>query len=198
MSAIQGVSRDLGREICQSELIHSPLRCYLGRKNDEVDLGTRPATIYAFDVPTRSSSVFLTNKRVFAYAAVGFPAGLKCDVYGNVYAGCGDGVEVWNAEGSLIGRILVEGGVTSFCFGTDGEMFLCNEQRLWRVQFDRDTRGDSLDGRRDEKESERRDELEEAAESTRSTQQTSDSVRESEETGGDSKDRRHSVSSSVE
>lgn len=27
------------------------------------------------------------------------------------------------------------GGVTNFCFGRSGEMFVCAEQRLWRLQF---------------------------------------------------------------
>lgn len=81
------------------------------------------------------------NRRVFAYADEGWPDGIKCDVYGNVYSGCGDGVEVWNAGGTLVGKILVPGGVANFCFGRDGEVFLCAEQRLWRVQLARSTKG---------------------------------------------------------
>ncbi|KAG9246045.1 D-lactonohydrolase-like protein-like protein [Calycina marina] len=101
----------------------------------------RPATIYAFDVVTRSGVPFLTNRRVFAFAAVSFPDGIKCDVHGNVYAGCGDGVEVWNAAGTLIGRILVPSGVANFCFGKEGEMFFCAEERLWRLQLAKTTKG---------------------------------------------------------
>jgi len=44
---------------------------------------------------------------VFAFAAVGIPDGIKCNVYGNVYSGCGDGVEVLEPAGTLIGRIMV-------------------------------------------------------------------------------------------
>jgi gluconolactonase len=102
---------------------------------------SRPATIYAFDVIISSGAPFLANRRVFAYAAVGSPDGIKCDIYGNVYAGCGDGVEVWNSGGFLIGRILVPGGVSNFCFGEAGEMFLCAEQNLWRLQLDPTTKG---------------------------------------------------------
>ncbi|RDW69444.1 Smp-30 region containing protein [Coleophoma cylindrospora] len=102
---------------------------------------TRAATIYAFDIHTVSDTPFLINRRLFAFAAVGFPDGIKCDVYGNVYSGCGDGVEVWNPTGKLIGRILVPGGVANFCFGKEGEMFLCAEQKLWRLQLKRDTKG---------------------------------------------------------
>ncbi|KAK2623528.1 hypothetical protein QTJ16_007082 [Diplocarpon rosae] len=101
----------------------------------------RSSTIYAFDVQIISGGPFLANKRLFAFAAVGFPDGIKCDVHGNVYAGCCDGVEVWNPAGSLIGRILVPGGVSNFCFGKDGEMFLCAEENLWRLQLATQTRG---------------------------------------------------------
>ncbi len=90
---------------------------------------------------TYSEGPFLVNKRVFAYADEGWPDGIKCDVYGNVYSGCGDGVEVWNAGGTLIGKILVPGGVANFCFGKEGELFLCAEQKLWRVQLASTTKG---------------------------------------------------------
>lgn len=102
---------------------------------------SRAATIYAFDIIIVAGGPFLTNRRVFAFAAVGVPDGIKCDVYGNVYSGCGNGVEVWNSAGSLIGRIMVPEGVANFCFGKQGEMFLCAEQKLWRLQMARSTRG---------------------------------------------------------
>lgn len=65
----------------------------------------------------------------------GIPDGIKCDLDGNLYSGCGDGVNVWSPGGELLGRILVDGGVASFCFGREGEIFLLNEYRLWRVQL---------------------------------------------------------------
>jgi len=92
-------------------------------------------------VTIRSGAPFLANKRTFAFAAVGAPDGIKCDVHGNVYAGCGDGIEVWNPAGTLIGIILVPNGVANFCFGLNGEIFICAEQRLWRVQLSIQTKG---------------------------------------------------------
>lgn len=93
-----------------------------------------PATIYAYDVDAYHGAPMLVNRRVFAYADNGVPDGLKTDVKGNVYAGCGDGVHVWNKMGVLIGKIVVPAGhVANFCFGKRGEMFVCNETRLWRV-----------------------------------------------------------------
>lgn len=97
-----------------------------------------PSHIYAFDL----IDDFLVNRRLFAYAPGRFPDGIKCDMAGNVYAGCGDGVEVWNKEGTLLGVIKVQGGVANFCFGEKGAMFLCNETRFWMVQL----RGEGVKG----------------------------------------------------
>lgn len=78
---------------------------------------------------------FLTNRRLFAMADQGIPDGIKCDLEGNVYSGCGDGINVWSPGGVILGRILIEGGVSNFCFGKKGEIFALNEYRLWRVQL---------------------------------------------------------------
>lgn len=102
---------------------------------------TRCSVSYAFDVIRRHGSPFLTDRRVFAMADIGVPDGIKCDMAGNVYSGCGDGVNVWNAGGSLIGKIYVPGGVANFCFGPSGEMFLLNEHKVWRAQLGEQTKG---------------------------------------------------------
>ncbi|PYH86420.1 calcium-dependent phosphotriesterase, partial [Aspergillus uvarum CBS 121591] len=108
--------------------------------NGTVDL-TRAATIYAFDVTTIHGEPFLTNRRVFAMADEGVPDGIKVDQRGNVYAGCGDGVNVWSAGGVLLGKIRVEGGVANFVFGEAGEMFLMGETRVWGVRLDGGVKG---------------------------------------------------------
>ncbi|KAG5978971.1 hypothetical protein E4U55_005704 [Claviceps digitariae] len=102
---------------------------------------TRASTIYAFDIHTSAGQPFLTNKRVFAMPDIGVPDGIKCDVHGNVYAGSGDGLSIWSPGGTLLGKILVEGGITNFCFGRAGEVFLLNEKRLLRAQLAGSTRG---------------------------------------------------------
>ncbi|KAL4922302.1 hypothetical protein BDW62DRAFT_217232 [Aspergillus aurantiobrunneus] len=102
---------------------------------------TRVSSIYAFDVVTRYSQPFLANRRLFAMADNTIPDGIKCDLEGNVYSGCGDGVNIWSPGGELLGRILVEGGVANFCFGRDGEMFLLNENRLWRAKLKGNVKG---------------------------------------------------------
>jgi gluconolactonase len=61
----------------------------------------------------------------------GVPNGIKCDMAGNVYAACGDGLNVWNSAGTLIGKALIPGGISNFCFARNGELFLLNETRFW-------------------------------------------------------------------
>ena len=99
---------------------------------------------YAFDLVQYSGQPFLVNRRLFAMADTGIPDGIKCDTAGNIYSGCGDGVNVWSSGGVLLGKILVDGGAANFCFGRGGQIFLLNEHRLWRVQLNPDIRGDLL------------------------------------------------------
>ncbi|KAH6657651.1 hypothetical protein BKA67DRAFT_655902 [Truncatella angustata] len=102
---------------------------------------TRPSHIYAFDIMLVSDQPFLTNRRLFAMADTGIPDGIKCDVHGNVYSGCGDGVNIWTSGGVLVAKILVEGGVANFCFGRNGDMYLLNEHKLWKAQLASSTKG---------------------------------------------------------
>ncbi|KAF2658470.1 calcium-dependent phosphotriesterase [Lophiostoma macrostomum CBS 122681] len=103
-----------------------------------------PASIYAFDVVERHGGFFLASKRLFAFADQGIPDGIKCDTMGNVYSGCGDGVHVWAAGGTLLGKIFVPGGCANFCFGKGGEMFLLNEKKMWRAQLGSGVKGDLM------------------------------------------------------
>lgn len=96
-----------------------------------------PSHIYAFDIVNRNGrpEPILVNRHVFAFAPGRVPDGIKCDTRGNVYAGCGDGIEVWNSTGVLIGTINVPGGVANFCFGEEGAIYACNETRLFRIHL---------------------------------------------------------------
>ena len=117
--------------ITDTDLIHG---------SDNADY-RRAATVYAYSVIWEHDSPHLTNRRVFAYADTGAPDGVKCDVLGNVYAGCGDGVNIWNPGGTLVGKIQIEGGCCGLCFGRNGEMWCFGEHKLWRVQLHTETRG---------------------------------------------------------
>ncbi|GAM82976.1 hypothetical protein ANO11243_009620 [Dothideomycetidae sp. 11243] len=107
-----------------------------GAANVPVDTAG-PSHIYAFDVQrTDKGGVFLANRRLFAYAPGMFPDGIKCDMNGNVYSGCGDGIEVWSPDGMLLGTIEVPGGVANFCFGEEGDVFICNETKFFKVKLE--------------------------------------------------------------
>jgi gluconolactonase len=84
---------------------------------------------------------FLANRRLFAMADTGAPHGIKCDEAGNVYAGCGDGINVWSAGGILLGKILIPGGVSGLCFCRPGEVMALGGTRLWRVKLSPTCRG---------------------------------------------------------
>jgi len=88
----------------------------------------KPATIYEFDVVDEGTR--LANRRLFAYCDDGIPDGIKCDVDGNVYSGCGDGVHVWAPDGLLLGKIYVGSQVANFNF-VEGGMWMMAEQRLF-------------------------------------------------------------------
>ncbi|KAJ5267154.1 hypothetical protein N7478_009962 [Penicillium angulare] len=95
----------------------------------------KAATIYAFDLSMINEQPFLTNRRVFAFPSDGIPDGLKVDQHGNVYAGCGDGVNVWSSGGVLLGKILVKDGTSNFSFGKNGQMYILNENKIYRAQL---------------------------------------------------------------
>jgi gluconolactonase len=91
---------------------------------------TRPATIYAFDVINQKT---LANRRTFAYADNGFPDGVHADTEGNIWAGCGDGVHVWNKNGTLLGKIWNGVETNNFAF-LPGKMLIFSNAQLWVVE----------------------------------------------------------------
>lgn len=81
----------------------------------------QPRAILAFDVLDGRT---LENERVFAEAEPeGTPDGFRVDIHGNLWCGWGmgsdalDGVHVFNASGSLIGRIDLPERCANLCFG---------------------------------------------------------------------------------
>lgn len=65
---------------------------------------TRPAAVYRYDVEENGT---WSGKKIFAFVSPGIPDGVHCDTRGNVYAGCGDGIQVWNPSGVLMGKIFL-------------------------------------------------------------------------------------------
>ncbi|KAI7927540.1 levo-lactonase [Pyricularia oryzae] len=86
-----------------------------------------PSSIYRFDVKEDGT---WENRKTFAYINSGVPDGVHCDAQGNVYAGCGDGINVWNPSGKLIGKIHIGGGAANFAFAGK-RMVIMGETKLW-------------------------------------------------------------------
>ena len=100
---------------------------------------------YAFDILDDRSTKWLINRRVLAAPDFGVPWGIECDTAGNLYAGCGDGINTWNSRGVLLGKILIPDGVANFCFGRPGELFLLNESKFWILKLSTQIRGAVLE-----------------------------------------------------
>ncbi|KAF6760452.1 D-lactonohydrolase-like protein [Ephemerocybe angulata] len=94
---------------------------------------TRPSTIYAFDVDTKTQS--FVNRRVFAYADTGIPDGVQVDAQGNVYSGTGEGVQVWNDQGTLIGKFFIGTGSANMVFAGDGRLVILAETKIFLAKI---------------------------------------------------------------
>lgn len=66
---------------------------------------SRPHAVFEFDVAGSGAGARLVNGRLFADIAPGFPDGLRLDNRGNVYVAAGDGVQVFDKSGRLLGKI---------------------------------------------------------------------------------------------
>ncbi|MGQ0580123.1 MAG: SMP-30/gluconolactonase/LRE family protein [Betaproteobacteria bacterium] len=85
-----------------------------------VESGTTPRHVYAYDVVGGRK---LSRKRRFIDVGAGTPDGMRCDVDGNLWMGWGmgsvaqDGVNIYNPDGKLIGRINLPERCANLCFG---------------------------------------------------------------------------------
>ncbi|KAK5173976.1 uncharacterized protein LTR77_001055 [Saxophila tyrrhenica] len=103
--------------------------CFSPDYDNNVSLNPRlPATIYEFNVTDGRTR--LSNRRMFAYVDSGVPDGIKCDERGNVYSGCGDGVHVWDAQGTLLGKIYAGNVVANFNF-VEGGIWMMAAEKLF-------------------------------------------------------------------
>lgn len=60
-------------------------------------------------------------------------SGVHTDSKGRVYAGCGDGVHVWNTSGKLIGKIYTGAVAANFQFAGKGRMIITGQTKLFYV-----------------------------------------------------------------
>ncbi|KAF4826788.1 Gluconolactonase [Colletotrichum tropicale] len=89
-----------------------------------------PASVYSFDVNEDGT---WENRKTFAYTASFIPDGVHTDSIGRVYAGCGDGVHVWNPSGKLIGKIYTGTTAANFQFAGNGRMVVTGQTKLFYV-----------------------------------------------------------------
>ncbi|KAI0079471.1 D-lactonohydrolase-like protein [Panus rudis PR-1116 ss-1] len=94
---------------------------------------TRPATIYAFDVDPKTQA--FKNRRVFAYIDTGFPDGIQLDSKGNVYSGTGDGVQVWNSEGTLLGKFFTGTITANMVFAGKGRLIILSVTEIFFAEI---------------------------------------------------------------
>ncbi|MGD0093728.1 MAG: SMP-30/gluconolactonase/LRE family protein [Planctomycetota bacterium] len=74
----------------------------------------QPRHIRVFDVKDDGT---LANGKVFCAIDKGLPDGIRCDSAGRLFSTAGDGVQIFNTEGALIGKILVPETPANICFG---------------------------------------------------------------------------------
>ncbi|TFK91302.1 D-lactonohydrolase-like protein [Polyporus arcularius HHB13444] len=94
---------------------------------------TDPATIYAFDVDAKSNA--FKNRRVFAYVDTGIADGIQLDAAGNVYAGTGDGVQVWDSDGTLLGKFFLGTTSANLVFAGDGRLVIMAETAIYFAEI---------------------------------------------------------------
>ena len=94
-----------------------------------------PHAIYAFDVV--GSGRKIANKRLFASVSPGFPDGMRLDQDGNIYVGALDGVQVFDPNGKLIGKILLPKETANLTFGgqENNILFICSSNSVWAIKL---------------------------------------------------------------
>ncbi|KAF9259259.1 calcium-dependent phosphotriesterase [Marasmius fiardii PR-910] len=94
---------------------------------------TEPATIYGFDVDPRTHA--FKNRRVLAYIDAGIGDGIQLDTKGNVYSGTGDGVQVWNPSGDLLGKFFLGTTSANMVFAGDGRLVILAETKVFLAKI---------------------------------------------------------------
>lgn len=92
-----------------------------------------PHAIYAFDV----EGTKLVNQRLFTTVSPGFPDGMRLDSNGNIYVGALDGVQVFNPQGKMIGKIKMPKETANLTFGgkENNVLFICSSDSVWAIKL---------------------------------------------------------------
>ena len=91
--------------------------------------------IMRFDVSPSGES--LVNPSVFTEIEPGVPDGFRCDVDGNLYVSAGDGIQVFNSDGDLLGKILTPEVAANCSFGMHDRqrLFIGATSSLWSIDL---------------------------------------------------------------
>lgn len=111
--------------ICDSALIQAPMTDYVNYNH----------RIMVYDVVNNGTA--LANPRPFVTVTPGFPDGMRLDADGNIYAGAMDGIQVFNPEGKLIGKILMPKETANLTFGgkENNILFICSSDSVWAIKL---------------------------------------------------------------
>jgi gluconolactonase len=93
----------------------------------------RPHNLMAFDVAGDK----LANPRLFADVEPHVPDGFRADVNGNIWVAAGDGVQVFNPAGNLLGKIHTPEISANLSFGMpDGQtLFIGATSSIWSIEL---------------------------------------------------------------
>ncbi|KAJ6485776.1 D-lactonohydrolase-like protein [Mycena sanguinolenta] len=94
---------------------------------------TLPATIYAFDVAPDTQA--FTNRRVFAFIDTDVPDGLALDTNGNLYVGCGDGTEVFDPKGTLLGKVFLGVSSSNMIFAGPNRLVIMADTKVYLAEI---------------------------------------------------------------
>lgn len=95
----------------------------------------RAHQLIAFDVVNKGMA--LANPRVFAVIEPWVPDGFRVDVDGNVYVTAGDGIQVFNPKGEMLGKILTPEVAANCSFGmSDNQtLFIGATSSIWSIKL---------------------------------------------------------------
>ncbi|HEX4489486.1 MAG TPA: SMP-30/gluconolactonase/LRE family protein [Terriglobales bacterium] len=95
----------------------------------------RPHQLMAFDVVSNGTAV--ANPRVFTVIEPWVPDGFRLDIDGNLYVTAGDGIQVFNPKGEMLGKILTPQTAANCSFGmSDNQtLFIGATTSIWSIKL---------------------------------------------------------------
>jgi gluconolactonase len=95
----------------------------------------RPHQLIAFDVTKDGTTV--ANPRIFAVIEPWVPDGFRVDSEGNLFVTAGDGIQVFNAKGEMLGKILTPevAGNCSFGMSDYQTLFIGATTSVWSIEL---------------------------------------------------------------